>query len=405
MDPFLNAMMQLEEVASVKNFKPEFIERLRHPDKEINISIPVKMDDGQHKIFEGYRVQHNNWRGPYKGGIRYHQDVYIGEVKALAFWMTIKCAIANIPMGGGKGGIKVNPKELSPRELDKLTRGFTRRLIDNIGPEKDIPAPDVNTNPQIMSIIADEYEKITGDESGAVVTGKPLDKGGSQGRGTATAQGAFYVFESLRKDLGIEKGTKVAVQGFGNAGSYAALIWKNAGYKIVAVSDSKGGVYNEEGLDIEALIKHKKETGAVENFQGSENISNQELLTVDCQVLLPSAFENQITKEIAENIKAKAVFELANGPTTKEADKILKEKGVYVVPDILTNSGGVTVSYFEWRQNLDKEKWEEKEIFKKLEVMMDEAAQETLKRAKKYNTSLRTGAYILALERLEEKMK
>lgn len=404
-NPFDNAIAQLTKVASITDFKPEFIERMKNPDREINISIPVKMDDGSEKIFEGYRVQHNNWRGPYKGGIRYHQDSDINEVKALAFWMTVKCAVANIPMGGGKGGVKVNPKELSEKEIERLTRGWVQKLSDNIGPYKDVPAPDVNTTPAIMEIIADEYEKITGDKTGAVVTGKPLDKGGSEGRGTATAQGAFYVFESLKKEFNLPEQSTISVQGFGNAGSFAAKIWSGAGHKIVAVSDSKGGVYNANGLDVEGLMAHKKETGRVQDFEGAKNITNEEVLKAECDVLLPSAFENQITEAIAKDLKAKVILELANGPTTPEADEILAERNIPVVPDILTNSGGVTVSYFEWDQNLNDKKLSEVEVFEQLEVLMADAALDTLEKAKKHNTTLRNGAYILALQRLQDKME
>jgi glutamate dehydrogenase/leucine dehydrogenase len=403
-NPFQNAMEQLDKVAKLKNFGDEFITRLRQPDRDIRISIPVKMDSGQTKVFEGYRVEYNNALGPYKGGIRYHQETEINEVKALAFWMTLKCAVAGIPMGGGKGGITVNPKELSKGELERLSRGFVQKLYDILGPTKDVPAPDVNTTPEIMAWMNDEYQKITGDKTGAMITGKPLDKGGSEGRGTATAQGGFFVFETLKKGLNLSEKCKVAIQGFGNAGSYAALIWYKAGYNVVAVSDSKNGVYNPNGLDIEKLIEHKKGTGSLSGFVETKTITNEELLEIETDLLIPAAFENQITGTNADKVRAKAILELANGPITPEADEILFKKGVPIVPDILANSGGVTVSYFEWDQNLKGEHWSEKEVFEKLQPMLEDSAKKILERAKESNTDLRRGAFILALERIKEKM-
>lgn len=403
-NPFQNAMAQLDKVAKVKNFNNEFLTRLRQPDRDIRISIPVKMDDGSMRIFEGYRVEYNNALGPYKGGIRYHPDTEINEVKALAFWMTLKCAVAGIPMGGGKGGITVDPKTLSKGELERLSRGWVARLSDIIGPRKDVPAPDVNTTPEIMAWMADEFGKLTGDTTGAVITGKPLDKGGSEGRGTATAQGGFYVFEALKKELNLGDKCKVAIQGFGNAGSCAALIWEKAGHQILAVSDSKGGIYNPAGLDIQKVLDYKKNTGSLANFPESKNISNEELLEVECDLLIPAAFENQITDANADKIHAKAILELANGPITPEADEILFKKSIPIVPDILANSGGVTVSYFEWDQNLKGEHWSEKEVFEKLIPLMNDASKKIAENAKSSNTDLRRGAFILALERIQEKM-
>ena len=404
-NPFQNAMAQLDKVASLKNFNPEFLARLRQPDRDMRITIPVKMDDGTLKIFEGYRVEFNNALGPYKGGIRYHQDTEINEVKALAFWMAIKCAVAGIPMGGGKGGITVDPKKLSKGELERLSRGWMKRMADIVGPKKDVPAPDVNTTPEIMAWMADEFAKITGDTTGAVITGKPLDKGGSEGRGTATAQGGFYVFESLKKGLGLPEKCTVAIQGFGNAGSYAAQIWAKAGHKVVAVSDSKLGIYNADGLDVEKAMAHKKTTGSLSGFPGATEISNEDLLEVACDLLIPAAFENQITEGNASKVQAKAILELANGPITPEADEILFKKGIQIVPDVLAHSGGVTVSYFEWDQNLKGEHWSEKEVFEKLQPMLDDSAKKIYENAKKYSTDLRRGAFLLALERIEEKMK
>ena len=402
---FENGMEQLDKVTKLKNFGDEFIKRLRQPDRDIRISIPVKMDSGEVKVFEGYRVEYNNARGPYKGGIRYHQDTEINEVKALAFWMTIKCAVAGIPMGGGKGGITVNPKELSSGELERLSRGWVQRLADVLGPQKDVPAPDMNTTPEIMSWMSDEYEKITGDKTRATFTGKPIEKGGSEGRGPATGLGGFYVFDSLRAQLGLPDKCKVVVQGFGNVGLNAAEIFSKNGHLIIAISDSKGGVYNENGLDIKKIAEHKKNTGALANFLNSKNITNGELLEINCDVLVPAAFENQITINNAEKIKAKVVLELANGPATPEADEILFKKNIPVIPDVLSNSGGVTVSYFEWDQNLKGEHWEELEVFNKLKPMMHEAAQKTFEKSKEFSTDLRRGAFILALERIKEKLQ
>lgn len=403
-NPFENAMAQLAKISKIKDFGAEFLARMSVPDRDIRISIPVKMDDGSLKIFEGYRVEYNNALGPYKGGIRYHQDTEINEVKALAFWMALKCAVAGIPMGGGKGGVTVDPKKLSKDELEKLSRGWAQKLSDIIGPYKDVPAPDVNTTPEIMSWIADEYGKITGDTTGAVITGKPLGQGGSEGRGTSTAQGGFYVFEVLRNELKLGEKLNVVIQGFGNAGSNAGLIWSKAGHKVIAISDSKGAVYNENGLDISKLNEHKKTTGSLADFPESKNITNEELLELKCDLLIPAAFENQITEQNAEKIKARVILELANGPVTPEADEILFKKGIPVVPDILANSGGVTVSYFEWDQNLKNEHWSEKEVFEKLEPMLQDASKKILEKANESKTSLRNGAFILALERIKERM-
>lgn len=403
-NPFENAMAQLDKVAKTKKFDEKLFSRLRAPNRDIRISIPVTMDDGSLRIFEGYRVEYNNALGPYKGGIRYHPDTEINEVKALAFWMALKCAVANIPMGGGKGGITVDPKKLSKAELEKLSRGWMRSLADILGPKKDVPAPDVNTTPEIMDWMADEYSKITGDKTGAVITGKPLDKGGSEGRGPATGLGGFYVFDALRKELGLPDICKVVVQGFGNVGSNAAEIFTQNGHKVIAISDSKGGIYNENGLDIKKLLEHKKTAGSLSGFPGSKEISNAELLEIKCDLLIPGAFENVITENNAGNINAKAVMELANGPTTPEADEILFKKGIPVIPDVLANSGGVTVSYFEWDQNMKGEHWSEKEVFEKLKSMMEDASKKILGKARESKTSLRIGAFILALERIQAKM-
>ncbi len=403
---FENAMAQLEKVSQIKNSKNNFdglIIRLREPDHDIRVSIPVTMDDGSLKTFEGYRVEHNNALGPYKGGIRYHPLTEINEVKALAFWMTLKCAVVGIPMGGGKGGITVDPKDLSKGELERLSRGWVRALSDVLGPYKDVPAPDVNTTPEIMSWMADEYSKITGDKTGAAFTGKPIDKGGSEGRGAATGLGGFYVFESLRAEVGLPQKCNVVIQGFGNVGSHAAKIFHEHGHTIIAVSDSKNAIYNENGLDLKAVETHKKNTGGLKDYPGGRSITNKELLELPCDLLVPAAFENVITETNADKIKAKAILELANGPLTPEADEILFKKNISVVPDILANSGGVTVSYFEWEQNLKNEHWSEKEVFAKLKQIMGEASKEVLKKSKESKTTLRMGAFILALERIQKK--
>ena len=403
-NPFLNAMAQLDKVAKLKDFGSEFIERMRHPDRDIRISIPVKMDDGSLKIFEGYRVEWNDVLGPYKGGIRYHQDTEINEVKALAFWMTIKCAVAGIPMGGGKGGITVDPKNLSKGELERLSRGWVQKMVHNLGPQKDVPAPDVNTTPEIMSWMVDEYEKLTGDKTGATFTGKPLDRGGSLGRGAATGMGGFYVFDALRSNLGLPEKCKVVIQGFGNVGSNAAEIFEAHGHIVMAVSDSKGGIYNENGLDIKALMEHKKNTGSLSGFTGAKDLTNEELLETPCDLLIPAAFENVITDQNAPKLRAKALLELANGPVTPEADEILFSAGIPVIPDVLANSGGVTVSYFEWDQNLKNEKWTEADVNAKLKVILDDSSKKVFDASKASSTDLRRGAFILALERVKEKM-
>ncbi|MFA5791676.1 MAG: Glu/Leu/Phe/Val dehydrogenase [Candidatus Paceibacterota bacterium] len=403
-NPFQNAMSQLDKVAKIKDFGSEFVARLRTPDRDIRISIPVKMDDQSLEIFEGYRVEYNNTLGPYKGGIRYHHDTEINEVKALAFWMTIKCAVAGIPMGGGKGGITVDPKKLSKNELEKLSRLWVRRLSDVLGPHKDVPAPDVNTTPEIMAWMSDEFEKITGDKTRATFTGKPIENGGSQGRTEATGLGGFYVFDSLREQLKLPKKCKVVIQGFGNVGNNAAQIFTEHGHTVVAISDSKSGIYNENGLDIKKLTEYKKTTNSLSGFEESKTITNEELLELECDLLIPAAFENVIKEENASKIKAKVILELANGPITPEADEILFQKNISVIPDVLANSGGVTVSYFEWDQNLKNEHWSEKEIFDKLLPKMNDAAQKVFEKAKESKTYLRMGAFILAFERIQKKM-
>ena len=401
-NPFEKAMTQLDKVSKIKDIDDNLLARLRQPDRNIEVSIPITMDDGSVRIFNGYRVEYNNTLGPYKGGIRYHASTDINEVKALAFWMALKCAVVNIPMGGGKGGIAVDPKGLSKNELEKLSRGWVQRLSDILGPHKDVPAPDVGTTPEIMAWMADEYGKITSDTTGAVITGKPVENGGSLGRSTATAQGGFYVFEALKTFLGLNGELKVVIQGCGNAGANAAAIWHKAGHKIIAVSDSKGGIYKSDGLDVDKLIIHKAETGSVIDFDNSQNISNEELLEIECDLLIPAAFEGVITEKNANNIKAKTILELANGPICPASDEILFNKGVTIIPDILANAGGVVVSYFEWDQNLKNEKWTEQEVFGKLQPILASAAIATYKVAQESNVNLRMGAFMLAIQRITE---
>lgn len=403
-NPFQNTMTQLDKVAQIKDFGDDFIARLRQPDRDIRISIPIKMDNGSVKIFEGYRVEYNNALGPYKGGIRYHPDTEINEVKALAFWMTLKCAVAGIPMGGGKGGITVDPKKLSSGELEQLSRGWVKMLSDVLGPHKDVPAPDVNTTPEIMAWMTDEFEKITGDRTKATFTGKPIEKGGSEGRGEATGLGGFYVFDTLRAQIGLPNKCKVVVQGFGNVGGNAARVFVENGHIVIAISDSKNAIVNENGLDLEKVEAHKKNTGGLKDFPGAINITNTELLELPCDLLVPAAFENVITDANADKIKARAILELANGPITPEADEILFKKGINVIPDILANSGGVTVSYFEWDQNLKQQHWSEEEVFDKLRPMLEDASKKIFEKARESKTHLRMGAFIFALERIKAKM-
>lgn len=406
-NPFENALTQLRRATLVTEFPKAFIERLSHPEREVRIAIPVKMDDGSERIFEGYRVEHNNARGPYKGGIRFHQDTDINEVRALAFWMTLKCAVANIPMGGGKGGVTVNPKELSKNELEKLSRGWVRGMLPILGPKKDVPAPDVNTTGEIMGWMTDEFETLSGDTTKATFTGKSLDNGGSEGRSAATGLGGFYVFDALKDDLHIAPGATVVIQGFGNVGGFAAKIFTEHGYNVIGLSDSKQAIVssNGEGLDVHAVEQYKKDTGSLDGFPNTKTITNEALLEIPCDVLIPAALENQITEKNAHNIAAKVVLELANGPTTPEADEILYTRGIPVVPDILANAGGVTVSTFEWEQNLKGEHWSEEEVYAKLKTILDQEAKNIFQKSVTLKTDLRRSAFIVALERLKIAMQ
>lgn len=404
MNPFENALSQLARATAVQAFPDAFIRQLSSPNREVRISIPVAMDDGHLEVYEGYRVEHNNARGPYKGGIRFHHDTDINEVKALAFWMTLKCAVADIPMGGGKGGVTVDPKKLSKHELEKLSRGWARGMADILGPKKDVPAPDVNTTPEIMSWMNDEYMKVSGEKTLATFTGKPLGMGGSEGRGAATGLGGWYVFSALREKYGIELGASVVIQGFGNVGGHAAEIFSSNGYKVIATSDSRGGIVKEDGLDVKALEEWKKENGTLAGFPGSRTLSNQELLELECDVLIPAALENQITGENADKIQAKFILELANGPITPEADEVLFGKGIPVIPDILANAGGVTVSTFEWEQNLKGETWSERDVNAKLKDILDFQSITIYEKSIVAETDMRRAAFIVALERLATAM-
>jgi glutamate dehydrogenase/leucine dehydrogenase len=403
---FSNAREQLRRAAELLKTDEATLKILEHPRRTVQVSLAVKMDDGRTEVFEGYRVQHNNARGPYKGGIRYHGQTDLDEVKALAFWMAVKCAVADIPFGGAKGGITVDPKELSAGEKERLTRAFTRAIFEIIGPERDIPAPDVNTNPEIMAWIADEYSQIAGQSSPAVVTGKPIAVGGSEGRGTATGQGGYYVLEAVREKIRLEpEMTNVVIQGFGNAGQAIANLVFRHGYTIVGVSDSKGGVVCEKGLNPAELLAHKAESGSVCGFLGGTDVSNDEILTHRCGILIPSALENQITKENAHAIKAKIVLELANGPTTPEADEILTAAGTVVVPDVLANAGGVAASYLEWVQNMEKTHWSESEVFTKLSKIMRQAFDNVWGAKEEFGVDLRRAAFVLAIRRIKEAMQ
>ncbi len=413
-NPFESAKSTIKEAADIIGLDSDKIEVLLHPEREISVSVPIEMDDGKIKVFEGYRVQHNSSHGPYKGGIRFHPDVDLDEVRALATWMSLKCRIVGLPLGGGKGGITCDPKNMSQGELEKLTREFTRKISNNIGPHKDIPAPDVNTNSQIMNWIADEYGKLhpwrTRYESLGVVTGKSLDNGGSLGRNEATARGGQFVLREavkMRAIPSLEKlsGATVAVQGFGNAGNiFSKLVYEQDDCKIIAVSDSKGGIYNPEGLNPNEVLEHKNEKGSVVDFPGSRQISNYDLLALKCDILVPSALENVITGRNVYTVNAKVIVELANGPVTPGADKILYERGIVVLPDILANAGGVTVSCYEWQQNLVNEKWSEERVNFMLEETMEKSTHSVLETAKEHGVHNRLGAYIVAVKSLAEKI-
>ncbi len=397
------AQRQFDLAAEMLNLDPGLRRVLREPRRELTVHFPVHMDDGNVQVFTGFRVQHNLGRGPAKGGIRYHQAVTLDEVKALAMWMTWKCAVVGIPYGGGKGGVIVDPKKLSKKELEGLSRRFFTEISVLIGPERDIPAPDVNTTPQIMAWFMDTYSMHTGYTVPGVVTGKPISLGGSEGRNEATARGCVFTVVKAAEHLGIDlKSSTVAVQGYGNAGAIAAQLMAAEGSTVVAVSDSTGGIRNMAGLDPDKVLAWKKEHGTVQGFPGAEDISNAELLETQCDILIPAAYENQITARNASSVKAKIVAEAANGPTTPEADEILYERGVFMIPDILCNAGGVTVSYFEWVQDLNRDHWTEVEVNAKLKVIMDKAFAEVLAQSQKHGVNMRTGAYLNAVQRVAD---
>ncbi|HEY9881742.1 MAG TPA: Glu/Leu/Phe/Val dehydrogenase [Leptolyngbyaceae cyanobacterium] len=406
-----DANRRLERALKYVKISEDASERLKFPKASLKVSIPVRMDDGSLRVFEGYRVRYDDTRGPTKGGIRFHPNVTMDEVQSLAFWMTFKCAALNLPLGGGKGGITLNPKELSKFELERLSRGYIDAIADFIGPDVDIPAPDVYTNPMIMGWMMDQYSIIRRQLSPAVITGKPLSMGGSQGRDTATGTGAFFVLQAMMDKFDKPpQDITVAVQGFGNAGSVIARLLFDAGYKIVAVSDSQGGVYCPRGLDVPSLQQFKDSARSVKAVycegtvcsvvEDHEVVTNEELLTLDVDILVPAALENQITAANANDIKARYIFEVANGPISADADEILEAKGTYVFPDILVNAGGVTVSYFEWVQNRSGLYWSEEEVHTRLSRMMVAEAEKIWKVAQELAIPLRTAAYVHALDRL-----
>lgn len=415
-NPWERALEQLHAAASKVELPPSLLERLEKPDNIVEVSMRIEMDNGHTRTFHGYRVQHNNIRGPYKGGLRFHPKVDMDEVKALAFWMTMKNAVVDVPFGGAKGGITVDPKKLSERELERLTRAFTQELAPHIGPEKDVPAPDVNTSGKIMHWMRDEYSKILGKDSPAVVTGKPLEYGGSKGRLEATGLGGFYALSEMLNIVGHRgRDLSVAIQGFGNVGSYLAEFMREAGFRVVALSDSKGGLYISKGItDLKVVAECKERSGKLAgcycvgsvcdlsnmDLLGGRDISPEEVLTLPVDIVAPSALENAITESNAKDIQASFVLEMANGPTTSDADKILNAAGKTVIPDILANAGGVAVSYFEWYQNVHGESWEKADVFAKLKEKMDAATQAVYAVSKEYKVSLREAAYIVALKRL-----
>jgi glutamate dehydrogenase (NAD(P)+) len=398
-----SALSQLDEAARTMDLDPGVLEVLRHPRRALEVSIPVRMDDGQIRVFKGYRVHHNTSRGPSKGGIRYHPAVTLDEVKALAMWMTWKCAVVNIPYGGAKGGVIVDPGQLSPGELQRLTRRYASELLPFIGPERDIPAPDLGTNEQIMAWIMDTYSTREGFSVPGVVTGKPLAIGGSAGRNLATARGVTYVTLATLKHLGMSvEDARVVIQGFGNVGGGTVELLHQQGCVIVGVSDVRGGVYNPSGLSPQGLRAHREKTGSIFGYEGGKSVTNAELLELDCDVLIPAALEGQLTDENALQVKATVVVEAANGPTTPEADEIFKDRGIRVVPDILANAGGVTVSYFEWVQDLQAFAWTEDEVNDRLRQIMERSYVDVLEMAEERKVTMRTAATILGVQRVAD---
>lgn len=400
-NPWINAAIRFENAATCLDLDDGMRKVLKTPSKELTVAIPIVLDDGRVEVFTGYRVQHSIARGPAKGGIRYAPDVTLDEVRALASWMTWKCAVVNLPYGGGKGGVICDPSILSPTELERITRRYTAEILDIIGPEKDIPAPDMNTNEQTMAWIMDTYSMHKRETTTGVVTGKPLNLGGSRGRPEATGRGCLYVTrEALKKFEIPQTRASVVIQGFGNVGGMAARLMVREGFKVVCIIEVDGAVYNEKGLDIEALMKHRKETGSILDFPEAQNLTAEEGFRLPCDVLLPAAKENVITSENAASLNCKIICEGANGPTTAPADKILADRGIFVVPDILANAGGVTVSYFEWVQDRQGYFWNEKLVNTRLEEIMVDSFYDVLKYAREHNVENRTAAYMLALDRV-----
>jgi glutamate dehydrogenase (NAD(P)+) len=403
LNPYHMAVQQFEAAAEKLSLSEDMREVLRQPKRELTVNFPVRLDNGRIKTFTGYRVQHNVNRGPAKGGIRYGPDVTLDEVKALAMWMTWKCAVVGIPYGGAKGGVICDPKQMSPAELERLTRRYTTEISIVIGPHSDIPAPDVNTNSQVMAWIMDTYSMHEGFSIPAVVTGKPLSIGGSEGRNDATATGVLFVTRQAARRVGMPlKGARVSIQGYGNAGAIAARLFHNEGCKIVAVSDTRGGIYNESGLDPSNVLRHKQERGSVVDFPQAQRVGVQDVLEVPCDVLIPAATEGVLTAANAGRVQARIVAEAANGPTTPEADKILFDRDITVIPDILANAGGVTVSYFEWVQDLQSFFWGVEEITQKLEMIMNRAFNAVMEKADLYHCDLRLAANMLAISRVAE---
>jgi glutamate dehydrogenase (NAD(P)+) len=400
-NPFESMMERFDRAARILDLNPDLYAVLRVPNRELKVYIPVRMDSGRIEVFEGYRVQHNFARGPAKGGIRYAPDVHIDEVRALAAWMTWKCAVVNVPFGGGKGGVVCDPVQMSLGELERLTRRYAAELIDFIGPEKDVPAPDMNTNEQTMAWIMDTYSMHARHTVNAVVTGKPVALGGSKGRREATGRGVLFVVNEAIKLFGMTPPqTRVVVQGSGNVGGIGAQLMHEAGYKVLAISDINGGIYNPNGIDIPAALKHLYSTRSFEDFPDVEHVSNEDLLEIECDVLVPAATENQIRSDNAERIKCKVLAEGANGPTTAGADEILQSKGIFVIPDILANAGGVTVSYFEWVQDRMGYFWKEEVVNERLQDVMVASFNELVKYAERHNVDTRTAAYMLAIDRV-----
>ncbi len=401
LDPLENARLQFEEAAQRLKLDPSFLQIIKEPRRATIVKLPVQMDDGSFRVFTGYRVQHSIIRGPAKGGIRYHPDVTLEEVMALAAWMTWKCAVVGIPFGGGKGGIACDPSKMSRGELERLTRRYVADLIDVIGPESDVPAPDVNTNEQTMAWIMDTYSMHARHTVTSVVTGKPLELGGSAGRREATGRGVLIVIREAARKLGLSlKGAKVVVQGFGNVGSVAADLLSKEGARIVGVSDVHGGIANPDGLDVPALLGHLSEKKTVAGFPGGKPVEGRKILELPCDILIPAALENQITNTNASRISARIIAEGANGPTTYQADRILNKAGAMVIPDILANSGGVTVSYFEWVQDRQGYFWREQEVNERLEQIMCQAFQDVVRMAEEHKVSLRVAAFMLAIKRV-----